>query len=721
MPQAPALVYHAVASRDVRRALTHAREANNLPTPNGIATGVLYARFPVAKMDGGALPARRLTPIDADAGQRYSDPNLATIAPYVDVAWYNTMYPDVASAGLDPVEHYAHFGWKEGRWPHAAFDPAWYVDAYHDIGEAGIEPLRHYVMAGFAEGRLPLRPGNAERSIIETARRMADHVPTSSALKDAPRLSVHRLRQAIAAASVGANGFVLSLSHDRYIDITGGIQLVIADEQRLFTTARFTYLHASPEVPALTLRPDSGVPMMLQLVLDGIFLGLVSSDDLREALAAHAPRLPGQTVFVVHSFFGHRPSDLVSYANAMAARTRIVWLHDYGALCEGFNLLRNGVEYCGAPPPDSHACMVCLHGAERVAYLRRVRQLFAGLNPILAAPSNSAMALFEARSDLPHLRRVVHPNAALVLEPPQPSARPALGTAEDPVRVAFAGYRLGHKGWHSFMRLVEVMEGNEAYRFFHFAAPEALGTMHGIAGVAAQATPNDRLAMRDALARERIDLVMVLSPWPETFSFVTYEAFAAGADVISLVVGGNAAAAVRLNGRGVVLQDEFTMLQFFTSGAALAYAREMVAAGRQGGTLRLVGTSATLNPEGETGQPAELAETEEPRLRVLAGKAVLAPAAVDGRLVFTLPAGAGTVRLISRHDLEGRGVCIGEIRLDGEIVPLDDARLGPGWHAPAAAARLTRGDAVLEVGDASRLELTLRLGLRYPRLPLDAG
>lgn len=692
-----------------------------MATPNGNAAGVLYARFPVVEMAGVPASAPRLTPVDPDAGGRYADPAVAAIAPFVDVAWYNTSYPDIATAGIDPVEHYAQAGWQEGRRPNAMFDPRWYLEAYPDIGKARIDPFLHYVTAGFREGRLPRRPGDRVRSVVEAARRMVAHVPTSMAPADAPELTGLQLRTAIARAALAAHGFVVSVSHDRYLDVTGGIELVIADEQRLFATARFAYLHVCPVIPALTLRPDSSEPMMLQLVLNGVFLGLIGSDALREALAAEAPRLPAQTLFVVHSFFGHRPSDLLSYAAAIAARTRIVWLHDYGALCEGFNLLRNGVEYCGAPPPDSHACMVCLHGAQRIAYLRRVRQLFAGLNPILAAPSNSAMALFETRSDLPHQRLVVHPNAALVLEPIQPTPRPALGTAEDPVRVAFAGYRLGHKGWHSFMRLVEVMEGNDKYRFFHFAAPEALGTMHGIAGVAAQASPNDRLAMRDALAREGIDLVMVLSPWPETFSFVTYEAFAAGADVISLVVGGNAAAAVRINGRGVVLQDEFTMLQFFTSGAALAYVRNMAAAGRQGGTLRLVGTSATVNPEGETGQPAELGFTEDPRLRVVAGSTVLAPTPEDGRLVFTLPAGSGAVRLVSRHDLEGRGVCVSEIRLDGVIVPLDDARLGTGWHAPQGETRLTCGDALLDATNATRLELTLRLGLRYPRLPLDAG
>jgi len=40
-------------------------------------------------------------------------------------------------------------------------------------------------------------------------------------------------------------------------------------------------------------------------------------------------------------------------------------------------------------------------------------------------------------------------------------------------------------------------------------------------------------AQFEALAAREIDLVLVLSPWPETFSFVAHEAFAAGADVVT--------------------------------------------------------------------------------------------------------------------------------------------------------------------------------------------
>ena len=71
----------------------------------------------------------------------------------VDVDWYRETYPDVAAAGLDPVEHYATSGAAEGRNPNAFFDSMWYLLMYADVRLAGINPLLHYSEKGAAEGR----------------------------------------------------------------------------------------------------------------------------------------------------------------------------------------------------------------------------------------------------------------------------------------------------------------------------------------------------------------------------------------------------------------------------------------------------------------------------------------------------------------------------------------------------------------------------------------
>jgi hypothetical protein len=41
-----------------------------------------------------------------------------------DEVWYLAEYPDVAASSFDPVAHYNHYGWREGRRPNPDFDLA---------------------------------------------------------------------------------------------------------------------------------------------------------------------------------------------------------------------------------------------------------------------------------------------------------------------------------------------------------------------------------------------------------------------------------------------------------------------------------------------------------------------------------------------------------------------------------------------------------------------
>lgn len=74
-------------------------------------------------------------------------------SPYFDRAWYLLTYPDVASAGLDPADHYLRYGAIEGRDPGPLFSSATYLSQYTDVAAAGLNPLLHYMEHGIEEGR----------------------------------------------------------------------------------------------------------------------------------------------------------------------------------------------------------------------------------------------------------------------------------------------------------------------------------------------------------------------------------------------------------------------------------------------------------------------------------------------------------------------------------------------------------------------------------------
>ncbi|WP_057434981.1 rhamnan synthesis F family protein [Pseudomonas syringae group genomosp. 3] len=78
---------------------------------------------------------------------------------------YLRLNPDVASAGVDPAQHYLDHGCAEGRkyqdisvekqqlFSLGIFDPDFYMSQYPDISNAGLDPSEHFLTNGCAEGR----------------------------------------------------------------------------------------------------------------------------------------------------------------------------------------------------------------------------------------------------------------------------------------------------------------------------------------------------------------------------------------------------------------------------------------------------------------------------------------------------------------------------------------------------------------------------------------
>lgn len=65
-------------------------------------------------------------------------------------------------------------------------------------------------------------------------------------------------------------------------------------------------------------------------------------------------------------------------------------------------------------------------------------------------------------------------------------------------------------------------------------------------------SPGDRSAMLEALRRNEIDVVFHWAIWPETFSYVLYEAIGAGCFILTSHLSGNVADFVAKNKNGII-------------------------------------------------------------------------------------------------------------------------------------------------------------------------
>jgi glycosyltransferase involved in cell wall biosynthesis len=69
--------------------------------------------------------------------------------------WYLAKNPDIAAAGVDPVEHWYFHARTERRNPNFLFSTAYYLKNNKDVAESDLNPLAHYILFGEGEGRRP--------------------------------------------------------------------------------------------------------------------------------------------------------------------------------------------------------------------------------------------------------------------------------------------------------------------------------------------------------------------------------------------------------------------------------------------------------------------------------------------------------------------------------------------------------------------------------------
>lgn len=480
-------------------------------------------------------------------------------------AYYLSTYPDVGKAGANALEHFLNTGWREQRNPNSTFDTAFYISRNADIRESGINPFWHYLVAGRAEGRLPKRPGGYRRDLIEKAHEAALEKeqytqPTGRNLSE--RALLKELNAAIAGFL--PIGLVVSLSHDCYVRVVGGTQIFISDEQKLFNKYKIAYVHISPKHGQLAFAAEEDNDEFL-IAANGNYVGAANSRVLLKVLEKFSSAVKYQEkYFVLHSFFGFTPAQITSLAGALSPQRSFYWTHDYSAVCEGYNLLRNDLHFCGAPAPTSMACRVCRYGSGRLAHIEKVKYLFDQLQFEVLAPSERAAHIWAQGVQFNVSQVRAHPHWVLQVQPSgkaparkstaRSGASRKVKTPQRAIRIAFIGYPNANKGWQIYKDLVEAGSEKAGLEFYHLASANTPSHL-SCKFVVTEVTPDDRTRAIATLIEHQIDVVCMLSPWPETFSFVTHEAIMAGIRVVCLADSGNVAALAAKNYRVSVYED----------------------------------------------------------------------------------------------------------------------------------------------------------------------
>lgn len=382
-----------------------------------------------------------------------------------------------------------------------------------------------------------------------------------------------RLRDALPADT---QRIVISITHDDYRQVIGGVQLCVQLEQGSFERdgAAYLALHPAQPLPILSRETDAA-KFSFHAIGNGKSLGIATAATVADALDELMRLRPAPRVScVIHSMLGHSPEVVGELCRRLHVDRALFWIHDFFSLCPNHVLLRNDVSFCAAPPVQSSSCAICLYGAERVAHLGRLGKLFDVLAIDVVAPSRAALEFWQVSTQLRHHRADVLGHSELVSPrtlPPQNERRP--------IRIAFLGHPVLHKGWPVFLQLAKLFSGDRRYAFHHLGDNNT--NSEGIAFARVRTNGANRQAMTAALIEHDIDIALLWADCFETFSFTFHEAVAAGVLVLTHPGSGNVHAAISSGMPGMVVSDARELLAVFQSNKLV----EAVGKRRQSGRV----------------------------------------------------------------------------------------------------------------------------------------
>lgn len=496
------------------------------------------------------------------------DQDRALAAPAFDTEYYLAANADVAEAGVDPLDHFLSSGWREGRNPNLWFSVSHYLDFYPDVAAAQINPFLHYLMAGKAEGRLPRHDLGFRYDIISSLQPLEERIKQARAWSSTPKVSTpEKLGRALARSErLETTGLYISVSHDDFTENVGGVQLVLMRESVAVDELGFDHLHLFPTtvIPVAELEERNPV---LGVVLNRERIGYFRASDIGRELKKVASKLRSRP-FAIHSLIRHNSEALLSVLKAAGCRSGWYWVHDYSSVCAGYTLLRNDVEFCGGPPPTSTACSICIYGSLRVQQMKAHELLFEGLDLTVLAPSEAALDVWKASVSL-NAPASVHEHLKFeAIKEAQP--RKPASPGQLPLRIAYVGQAVTHKGWFAFRDLALKFGKDPRYEFHHVGKDPTPGVPVVFTEVSVR--PDDLDKMVRTLRELKIDVSFLWSLWPETFCIAAAEALQAGASVITHKDSGNVAALVRKTGFGAVFDSESELERLFETGEIIKLA-----------------------------------------------------------------------------------------------------------------------------------------------------
>jgi len=349
---------------------------------------------------------------------------------------------------------------------------------------------------------------------------------------------------------------ILTISHTDYTHSLGGIEKVLLEQSEVFMDCGYHVVHICPNTTSFA-------------VMNHTLLSKHNGYDLLVNNKKKAERANIAEVYaclrefevckiIIHSLIGMSESDVNRLLSHYKYADVLYYIHDYKTVCTGQVLLRNKIKYCGADGRKFMKCMACRFFWEGISvyrYYSRFTEAYPNVTYLF--PSEIARKIWSTSySRVSSERLKVIPHQKLLGATVRPHHE------NDRLRIAYVGYKSFNKGWKTFRALYNY---DKKCQYDYYVLGKTNEILPNVKQVSVSFIDDGPDAMIKALRNNKIDVALLWSPWPETYSYTFYESYVGGAFILTNPNSGNIQAQICVHGCGKILVDEDALFKYFFS------------------------------------------------------------------------------------------------------------------------------------------------------------
>lgn len=324
--------------------------------------------------------------------------------------------------------------------------------------------------------------------------------------------------------------FVLSISYGNYLIQNGGTDKVIREHCKIFNRVNTNYLFAFP----IQQKKKVGVKEISLhfwgLNLDQHLVGLFTFNNLIKVLNNYQTENKCKAIFIHHTW--RVEENEIKKFLRLNKSPIYFYLHDFHMICDNNNFMDRVDHFCGYGVNTFDCSDKCKDYSASCQNKMLFKHIMEENKDRICcvAPSENTKHIFV--STFP-----TYKNKFKCIEHQKPIQYRYLEPhREGRLRIAFIGAQNNIKGWGDFKALVKNLEKNDT-DLYYFGTGEDILT--GVKSVRVSVREQGDTAMQEALQANKIDVVLLLSCWPETYSYTFYESLSAGCFVIAYECSGN--------------------------------------------------------------------------------------------------------------------------------------------------------------------------------------